>query len=712
MIESFLKGVDRESFVLKENPELVYPRLYHYFYSQANTNKALLNITDSGFDKYKKPWLRILSTKKTESKHLIRTFSGHMGVIDCAFKNNGTQIISVGSDKTIRKWDVKSGKEISCFILKGLNFNINYSSISLDKSLIVTCGGRFEIKGSAFDISLAIKIAPSFGEIKIWDVEKSKEIVSITNITNVGACALSPDSKQVICALHGRILRIWDSYTGNLLMTFKGLDGEVNSCVFSPDGDKILFAIDDGTLQLWNIRKRKEVATLKSLHNSIKACAFSPDGKKIVTFGDKKKLELLDAKKLKRIKTFEIEGMDLNSCNFSPDSKKIVACGSNIKVWKLNSGKEIANLGGHTGTIIACCFSHNGMKMISACSNDNSIKLWDIESSEKEGYLKDFPYRVQTCNFSPDGDYIISGVFRLHKLMNARTLEVLATFKDSGWGYQSVFSPDGTRIIIVSYKKLKLRRIPSGKRIKTLRGHSKSISAYCFSPCGMLIASGSEDGIIRIWDGIEGKKLTILNGHSQKIINCAFSSDSKKLASIDTKTLKVWDIEKCSEILTSDCGHISSIAFSPDGKKLVYTSGKDLIIRSTTTLRKTGKFAGHNEDVSFCVFSPDGKKILSISRNRNLNREDLKIWDAEKETLIVDFDYKDYISAKFSPEGNKIAILDSHSLKIFNVNNGNELAIFKGYGIRTEVFAFSPDGHCIVIGDAKGMIHLISLENF
>src|SRR5436305_13236043 len=74
--------------------------------------------------------------------------------------------------------------------------------------------------------------------------------------------------------------------------------------------------------------------------------------------------------------------------------------------------------------------------------------------------------------------------------------------------------------------------IPPGFTLRhTLRGHSRDIYRIAWSPDGSMLASGSEDKTIRLWDGQTGQVVRTLQGHTQQVNSLAWSPDGSMLAS-------------------------------------------------------------------------------------------------------------------------------------------------------------------------------------
>ena len=314
---------------------------------------------------------------------------------------------------------------------------------------------------------------------------------------------------------------------GAFFVELKGYGGAIRSVAFSPDGKKIATCGDGNVARIWDAESAKELIKLEGheselFNGGVRSVAFSPDGKKIVTGGCDCTIRIWDSESGKELQ--KLEGHERwVFAYFSPDGKKI-ASGSGdgfVRIWDAESGKELKKWKGHRETIGALAFSPDGKKIVTASGDvkDISIIIWDAESGEK-----------------------------LLNLLHALPLNYIA------------FSPDGKKIA----GRGSIWDAESGRLLHRLRGHvGITVYSTVFSPDSKKVATGSDDGTVRIWDAESGEELKMLgvprrlnkaelmlhgeeqeDGYEGWIFDVAFSQDGKKIVSGGYAPLKIWDWER------------------------------------------------------------------------------------------------------------------------------------------------------------------------
>jgi WD40 repeat protein len=244
--------------------------------------------------------------------------------------------------------------------------------------------------------------------------------------------------------------------------------------------------------------------------------------------------------------------------------------------------------------------------------------------------------------------------------------------------------------------------------LRLFLGHSRSVRSVAFSPDGKLLASGSNDHTVRLWEVSNGKQLALLKGHSTGVNSVVFSPDGKQVASsADDGTIRLWEVSSGKQLMSLEgyTGAVLSVAFSPDSRQ-VASGANDGTIRlwDVSSGKQLALFEGHTSLVRSIAFSPDGKWLASGSWDYTI-----RLWEVNsgKQLKKLEEQRSDVNCMAFSPDGTQI-ISSSHdgTIRLWEVNSGKQLALLKGHSTRVNSIAFSPDGKQVVSGADDGTIRL------
>ena len=180
------------------------------------------------------------------------------------------------------------------------------------------------------------------------------------------------------------------------------------------------------------------------------------------------------------------------------------------------------------------------------------------------------------------------------------------------------FSPDHRLLASGSSDySVALWDLASGHELRRLVGHANWVKCVAFSPDGKLLASGSNDKSIKLWDVVTGRELRTFSGHDAPVESIAFSSDGRWLASGSSdNTARVWEVATGSFRPFKDhTGWVTSVVFSPDGKWLA-TGSRDKTIQIwdlNSNRPARNPLRGHGDLIKALAFSPDGQWLASGS---------------------------------------------------------------------------------------------------
>ncbi|MEG3939219.1 MULTISPECIES: protein kinase domain-containing protein [unclassified Microcoleus] len=270
------------------------------------------------------------------------------------------------------------------------------------------------------------------------------------------------------------------------------------------------------------------------------------------------------------------------------------------------------------------------------------------------------------------------------------------------------FSPDGLMLASGSKDKtVQIWDLATGKSIRTFAGDSSTIWSVAFNSSGTKLATGTGFWRVMLWDLKTGEGTRLLD-HTASVWSVAFSPDDKLIASgSGDKTTKISDAATGSLIynLPDHTDFVYSVAFTPDGKSLVSGSkDKKITIVDVATGNLIKTLEGHGDQVRSVAVSPDGKTIVSGSYD-----ETIKIWDIETGDLIrsIKGHSDDIVSVAISPDGKFIASgSKDKTIKIWDFATGELLNTLTGHTDEVYVVAFSPDGKTIASGSKDNTIKL------
>uniref|UniRef100_A0A3P9KLQ4 WD repeat and SOCS box containing 1 n=1 Tax=Oryzias latipes TaxID=8090 RepID=A0A3P9KLQ4_ORYLA len=243
---------------------------------------------------------------------------------------------------------------------------------------------------------------------------------------------------------------------------------------------------------------------------------------------------------------------------------------------------------------------------------------------------------------------------------------------------------------------------------------------FKFGQNHLLLATGLNNGRIKIWDVYTGKLLLNLMDHTDVVRDLTFAPDGSLMlvsASRD-KSLRVWDLKDDGNMVKVLRGHqnwVYSSAFSPDSSILCSVgAGKAVFLWNMDKYTLIQKLEGHHNDVVSCEFSPDGALLATASYDTRVI-----VWDHHNATILLELGHlfpppspifaggandRWVRSVSFSPDGRHIAsITDDRLIRFWSIEEKAPQAIaFLSNGL---CCSFSTDGKVLAAGTRDGSVH-------
>jgi eukaryotic-like serine/threonine-protein kinase len=516
-------------------------------------------LASASYDKTVKLW-------NLETGKELVTLNGHTGnVYDVAFSPKGDRVASASHDLTVRVWDYElypRDPVKSVQILAGHDWPVRAVAFHPDGQLLASAGvgGRDPL-------------------IHLWNLTSGQiEKTLKGHEGDVDSLAFYASGKSLISGggtgRRGQVA-FWDVDTGTIRISRYGLSDRVAHVSASKDG-KVAAALADGMVRIWNRSNSSEALSLRADPQGVAGVAFAPDGFSFASAGHSGRISLWNSSAGSETLNLSFPGI-VETVVFNPKGPFIAAAGSGgkLRAWSLDHPERPIVFPGHQKTIFALAFSPDGNSLASG-GDDHAVRIFDFRQPDKEPMVLDaHALLVHAVAFRPDGGLLASaGEDEVIHLWDPATGQLVKKLVGHTSGVRCLaFSPDGNWLASGSYdRSIRLWDLKTGS-VHTLEGHAGSVNAVVFSPDkdGLTLASASKDKTIRVWDALKRTELFKLEGTPGPVQSLAYHPRGRRLVSIgQDRLIRLWDVVTRQEILDFEehVGNLRHVAFSADGRSL------------------------------------------------------------------------------------------------------------------------------------------------
>jgi WD40 repeat protein len=636
----------------------------------------------------------------------LRSFVGHVGAVQClGLIPGGESLITGGEDKSVRVWEVTSGKQLRSF--QGHMTKVSAVAARADGKQIAS--------------------ASEDGAIRLWDISTSDDHKALREATDsLWAVTYSPDGKRVAAAGADKTIRVYNPETGKLEATLSGAKAAVTSLAFFPDSNRLAAAGGDKLVTIWDVDKKQVLTQLTGHDSAILSVAVSEDGELIVTGSADSTVRGFRPSEAKAL--WQWKGRPAVCAVAIRKGKKTVAAGladGTLTTLDVSSGtpKEPTTQSAHVAGVACLAYSPDGQRLASV-GGDGAVRIWSVAANGSLTPLARFEGQSRPASvtgyspltgvaFSPDGRYVAAvGADAVVRVWDVETKsEVRGLRGHTDWITAVAFSPDGRFIATVGVDQDSVVRIFELPPLDTSSsgGHLLAVHAVAVSSDGRTVATASTDQTIKLWDLATGKQLGTLIGNADVPFAVTFLGPDGlvmggSLPTGSTGRLHFWRI-KPPQLLTSiPTGEVYAVVALADGSKLAAWASRPAVGDAV----KNNTFELYDAKGTLLTSLTDkGRNIRAATFSADLSwaiagddQGTLRIWDlAKKDRLGADWPLFVNPLADLGLTADKktlVAVDEQGKIKVADVAKREALPEFTAHAAGVRALVVAPTGSSFV----------------
>jgi WD40 repeat protein/predicted Ser/Thr protein kinase len=442
---------------------------------------------------------------------------------------DGSAVAVGGADHTVRLFDAETGKPFASAL--GHTTPVRSLAWSPDHKTLAT--------------------GTEDGTIQVWDAAKGQLLLAChAHDGMVRALAWSHDGKWIASATTQGEIALWKADGVELIRAFHEHRATVTGLTWAPDDKTLVSASLDDTVRFWEIPSARPLAKVEGLQGGIShqaMVAWSPDGCTLATAGDNG-VRLWDATS-GGLRVLPAQPGRPSGLAWSPKSDILAVgeFGGVVRLWDVATGRPGQMLPGVGNSVRVLAWSADGKQLAAAAGGTFAVQVWDTAAARLRHTLPGHGSFVTSLAWAADNNRLASAASTgdgAVRIWDIATEQVLRTIDGNRNGVSALvaWSPDGRTLATSdpSGTRVQLWEADSGRRGNLF--DTGPIYTLMWSPDNKVLATGSQQNKIQLWEVASGHRLRTLEAPRIQTMSVAWSADGKVLASTHQDGIvRLWD---------------------------------------------------------------------------------------------------------------------------------------------------------------------------
>mmetsp|Transcript_24154 Transcript_24154/g.27356 ORF Transcript_24154/g.27356 Transcript_24154/m.27356 type:complete len:765 (-) Transcript_24154:74-2368(-) len=501
--------------------------------------------------------------------------------------------------------------------------------------------------------------SPIQGQILIWDLE-AKEIYALfqhKTDTWVNSIAFSPDNTTLVTGGSSGYVQIWDIASKSLTMIVEVMTGRNITSLHILNDNSTLIVGAFGKLFFYNVKTGQILKSIYTHKLSIKSMAVSSDQAYLLTVAVEAEVKVWDLNTRKEIASLTEHDGKLMYVAFSPDNSQFATASleGEVKLWDFSSKTVIKTVVTHQDDALKLMFTNDGSQLISLARD--TFQMTNLATDTSRTFVPYHKYLMKFVEKVASQQKIVTGSHDGSiKVWNSETGSLEQTWASTSESslYSLVLSHSGETVYSGHYDgSVYVRKFSTSQLLQTLNNHTRTVFGLAVTPNDEKLVTAGWDGFIRI---IRTSDYQVLGSIETSEVQAIAVSDTHIYSIHDDLTVAAWNIETRENLFRKEAHRTSLVSIDFNKERNLVAVGN---VHSEASIWDAATGSRHltfepeeRGSIEVIKFSDDGKFLITGASTFRMRVWD--ITDFSNVKLLQTITVGDIETATFSDNSSKL----------------------------------------------------------